>query len=60
MKLPDDDISVLVFAPNGTRWRGEQVWIGHCDDGLWIDTEGQDWPAKVVTHWAEMPAGPKP
>lgn len=56
--LPDDDISVLVFAPQSEDWNGEQVWIGHHDDGVWIDTEGSDWPAAVVTHWAQMPAGP--
>lgn len=57
-EMPDDDISVLVFAPNSPDWQGEQVWIGHYDTGVWIDTEGSDWPESVVTHWAAMPAGP--
>lgn len=56
--LPDDDISVLVYAPVGADWDGELVWIGHHDGDVWIDTEGFDWPEKVVTHWAAMPNGP--
>ena len=57
-QLPDDDISVLVFAPQSADWDGETVWIGHHDGEHWIDTEGSDWPEKVVTHWAEMLVGP--
>ena len=50
-RLPDDDTTVLVSGPN------DDVWIGwHDGDGGWKSVDAS--PIEV-THWAEMPEGPK-
>ena len=55
--MPDDDITVLL-AMDPAR-AGEPVWLGWCDAGTWHDaTTGRTLPSGVVTHWADMPAGP--
>lgn len=55
--LPDDDIVCMIFTKAEI-----EVWIGCIVDRtpgclLWRSVEG--WPMYDVTHWAEMPAGPK-
>lgn len=55
--LPDQGITVLVFALGNS----EAVWPGYLDDTwpapCWRGAEGE--LLKNVTHWAEMPSGPK-
>jgi hypothetical protein len=57
--VPDDGIEVLIL---GQQHEGDflhQVFVGFWDsaDDCWRTAEG--WPMVSVTHWAEMPAGPK-
>jgi hypothetical protein len=55
---PDDDVTVLIFAPNAD----EPVWPGYCctdDSGtLWFWADGSEIHDRV-SHYAEMPAGPR-
>lgn len=53
---PDDDIIVLVATPSP----GEPVWPGYYDSesNEWKISDGLPFGYKV-THWAEMPEGPK-
>jgi len=58
-ELPDEQVTVLLFSKDAG---GEPVWLGYLDeltahgyvwrsvDGTYIDN---------VTHWAEMPCGPR-
>jgi hypothetical protein len=52
--VPDDDTTVLLFCPDA----GEPVWLGYRDDEHWhfVDSIKVTY---AVTHWAEMPEGPK-
>lgn len=57
-QLPDESVTVLLYCPDET----EPVWPGYLDeltaDGyLWRAADGNELDG--VTHWAEMPAGPK-
>jgi hypothetical protein len=54
-RLPDEDRLVLVYAPDSTS---ERVWPAYVIDDAWHCPSGF---AKndVVTHWAELPVGPK-
>lgn len=60
-KLPDSDTTVLVFAPGAD----DPVWVGYHDGCFWFgiddveydDDSDSDHPK--VTHWADLPAGPK-
>ena len=52
--VPDDDTTVLLFTPNA----GEPVWLGYRDDNDWRYVDALRVEHKV-THWAEMPEGPK-
>ncbi len=53
-RLPENSRDVLVYCPR----EDAEVWLGYYDAGQW------DWAdASVVrgeiTHWAELPDGPK-
>lgn len=51
--LPDAELTVLIH----NRAHQEPVWLGWFDGaGQWFDTEATP---VVVTHWADMPEGPK-
>lgn len=52
-RLPDDDRNVLQTAP------GAMVWPGYCVNGAWYSADGCAYAAGEVTHWAEMPKGPR-
>lgn len=52
-RLPDDDRNVLQAAP------GAMVWPGFCVNGVWYSADGCAYAAGEVTHWAEMPKGPR-
>lgn len=56
--MPDDHISVLVYAPEAD----EPVWIGWYDGVYWFSSEGGEYAPDAVKAWAEMPRGlcPKP
>lgn len=51
---PDDGIVVLVKTPSP----GEPVWLAYRDDGQWFTPENMGY-AYQITHWADIPAGPK-
>jgi len=53
-ELPDCDIDVLIR----TDCASYPVWIGSHDSVDWQGTDGVMLLANV-THWADMPAGPK-
>lgn len=53
--MPDDDIAVLIRT-------NDCVWIGHyLAEGGWHYDHGArcSHDGSVVTHWAELPEGPK-
>lgn len=52
-RLPDDYWPVLQTAP------GALVWPGCCVHGVWYSADGSAYAAGEVTHWAEMPKGPR-
>jgi hypothetical protein len=57
-ELPDEGVTVLLF----TEGDGEPVWPGYFDEAtahgyIWRSADGSE--IENVTHWAEMPAGPK-
>jgi hypothetical protein len=57
--LPDDDTTVLVYAPGA----GEPVWLGFYDGCYWFSVDGckygnEEEIAQQVTAWAMMPKGP--
>jgi len=54
-RLPDDDTIVLVYAPNAAS---EPVWLGYLDGEDWHWANGMR-VGQLVSHWAEMPEGPK-
>lgn len=54
-ELPDDDRSVLTYAPNDEK----PVWLGHYYREKWYDACGLGHVRNGITHWAELPAGPK-
>ena len=56
---PDDSISVLVFGNTSATSDHCDVWIGYWDgeSDCWRHDKGSR--AFLITHWAEMPAGPK-
>ncbi|MCQ8116118.1 DUF551 domain-containing protein [Methylomonas rosea] len=53
--LPDDEMTVLLYH----RAMCEPVWLGYCLGEGWFTADGEPLPDGVVTHWAEMPAGPE-
>ena len=52
--MPDADTTVLVFAPGAN----DEVWLGYWDGDVWREV-GSDEIDGRVTHWAEMPFGPR-
>lgn len=50
--IPDADTTVLVYAERAD----DPVWLGFYDT-YWHYVDGS--PADGVTHWAEMPEGPR-
>lgn len=52
-KLPDDDTTVLVNAPN----THEPVWLGWYEDGCWIGVDAEQYEDDRVVAWAAMPKG---
>lgn len=57
-ELPDEGVTVLLH----TTGEGEPVWPGYFDEAtahgyIWRSVDGME--IEGVTHWAEMPAGPK-
>ena len=57
--MPDVETTVLIHMPKGP----EPIWLGYYDDGgmvpCWRSVDGS-MIGEIVTHWAEMPKGPKP
>jgi hypothetical protein len=54
-QLPDDEMVVLIHTPQ----QNEPVWLGYYDQGRWYYPVGDFIKISSVTHWAEVPAGPK-
>lgn len=54
-QLPDDDITVLAFRDADDD---AEVWPCWHEAGQWHDA-GSGLPVEGVTHWAEMPGGPR-
>lgn len=54
-KLPEDDRDVLLVVPGITCGT---CWPGHYDEGTWRWDGGGE-INRPVTHWAEMPEGPR-
>lgn len=55
--MPDAETTLLIYVSGAS----EPVWIGYWDDGLdgsWRYADGSRVEG-IVTHWAEMPEGPK-
>ena len=52
--LPDSEIIVLISIPSPS----EPVWFGYHDGDQWRTSDGMSM-AYEVTHWAELPEGPK-
>lgn len=50
-RLPDDDVTVMICAPN----LDEPIWLGWHDAGQWHDVSGME--IEGVVRWAEMPSG---
>jgi hypothetical protein len=59
VEMPDDSIGVLIFGRECLDDINEFIWIGYWDsaDDCWRIADGSE--INAVTHWAEMPAGPK-
>jgi len=53
--VPDADETVLLAVAIGAP--PYEVYAGYLDDGVWRDCTGVQ--IAVVTHWAEMPGGPR-
>lgn len=52
--VPDENQTVLMFMPGAD----EPVWLGYLDEGTWKLADGMDTDT-VVSHWCELPEGPK-
>jgi hypothetical protein len=52
-KLPDDDTSVLVYAPLSD----EPVWVGWYDGVYWFAADAADYADGAVKAWAPLPRG---
>jgi hypothetical protein len=53
-QMPDDDTTILVRTTSDS----EPVWLGYHDGEDWITVCGKYFKDEI-THWAEMPGGPK-
>jgi hypothetical protein len=54
IQLPDDNTTVLIFAPGAD----EPVWMGYHEYKNWYYAEGDALKPGAVTHWATFPNGP--
>jgi hypothetical protein len=54
-ELPDDDMTVLLYAPDGF----DPVFVGSKNGNSWIDQNGLELNDGYVTHWADFPAPPE-
>ena len=54
-QLPDDEMTVMVFHPS----LNEPVWFGYHIQGFWYTPDGMQLQPNAVTHWAEIPEGPR-
>lgn len=58
LDLPDDELNVLVYAPD----YDDAVFLGYHCDGQWWDAHNPDDPVCPVTYpvrgWREIPASP--
>lgn len=52
-RLPEDEITVLVYMPNDDQ----TVWLGFRNGEYWYDSEYWRYPYNP-THWAELPEPP--
>lgn len=52
--MPDADITVMVFAPGAC----DEVWLGFYDGDVWREVGSETIDGRV-THWAEIPLGPR-
>lgn len=52
--LPDDDTTVLAYAPDGF----DPVFTGFHEGTIWRDTNGEVFSAGYVTHWMPFPEPP--
>jgi hypothetical protein len=52
--LPDSELIVLISIPSPS----EPVWFGYHDGDQWRTADGMSM-AYEVTHWSELPEGPK-
>jgi hypothetical protein len=52
-RLPDSDRNVIQWAP------GANPWPGYLSLGAWYHSDGYPYGDNEVTHWAEMPMGPR-
>lgn len=55
-EYPDADMTVLVAIVESDT----PVWLGFTDGSEWFDACTGEQFAGRVTHWAELPASPKP
>ena len=55
-RLPDDDLTVLVFLPGAS----EPVWLGFYSNEYWyhFDSDLLESEKMAVTHWMPLPQGP--
>jgi hypothetical protein len=53
-EYPDDQMTVLIHMPDCS----DPTWIAYHDGGDWVFDNGSKCTQRV-THWAEMPEGPK-
>lgn len=39
---------------------GWEMWVGHCDDGVWLGRhdDGVCWNCQTPTHWQPLPPPP--
>lgn len=51
-EMPDDDVRVLFAA-------GDDVEVGHHENGVWINTEEASYSDGDVYAWAHLPAAPE-
>ena len=52
-RLPDSARNVMQLAP------GALPWPGYLLLGDWYSSDGHRYGKNEVTHWAEMPRGPR-
>jgi uncharacterized protein DUF551 len=68
-RLPDLDLVCLVYLANGESHVGHLTWwpgddrggaAGHVWESSWGDGCALNETSNPITHWMELPAGPKP